>query len=953
MSNSKDQNQSANSDSAWEDPRITSYVLGELSEDDRREFESELKSNDPLRSAVDQAESITSQLEGLFAAEQTPALEDARRDKIVSQASTAQDSEFTNAATGPVTKDTSDLKFGAPSWGTPLMVMATAAVLLLLVGIAPFLRQRATLTALDPAHQVDSPISPIPQPSAPSGDESRTPMPAGAESESVASDKSNADTDEEAEQLPSEQTAAQLMLDGPAFDAEDSIAMQPSSPKGMSLKAMRAKLRDQKKEASKETNVGAGEVSLDDAGSKRTEIPMGLPPLDSLGEDRSESFGLNRSNTPSDSDADADPIAAAQARIMQDLGPIESISEDAPAEPDLQFIPDLSKIVIKGAKKEVEQSDIDGIGNRAVGKPKMSAASAKPAPAAATPAPVTPGQIAESIEPSQPMRMKRQLERSDSLPKTISLGKEVREADDQMIGGRGRAAVGNKVALNVRKKVAERGAGGKPFADKSRRPDDGRGPGNAGDQFEPIEDNDFVRVTEEPLSTFSADVDTASYSKVRDYIMRTRSLPRPDAVRIEELVNYFDYNYEPPTKDSEHPFVAHMDITGCPWTPEHRLARIAIKGKEINRSERPACNLVFLLDTSGSMDQPNKLPLVLEGMKMLVDQLTEKDKVAIAVYSGSAGTVLDSTPANKTKKIRRALSELSAGGSTAGGEGIALAYQLARDEFIADGVNRVILCTDGDFNVGVTGTDALVRMVEQESKGGIFLSVLGFGMGNHNDAMLEQISGRGNGNYAFIDTQAEAKKVLVRQTNGTLVTIAKDVKLQLEFNPKRVAQYRLIGYENRLLAKEDFNDDQKDAGEIGAGHTVTALYEIVPSGIEPVLSKPKVDELKYQKAGVLNESAELLTLKIRYKLPDEDTSTKVDFVVQDDDGEFASADADVRFAAAVAGFGMKLRRSKYAGAWTLNDVLRVAKESTGDDKYQLRQEFLEIVTKASELMGQQ
>ncbi len=484
----------------------------------------------------------------------------------------------------------------------------------------------------------------------------------------------------------------------------------------------------------------------------------------------------------------------------------------------------------------------------------------------------------------------------------------------------------------------------------------GQGPGLSGDKFEPITDNPFKRVSEHPMSTFSVDVDTASYSKTRDFLTRANQLPRPDAVRIEEMINYFDYDYQPPAADDSHPFTTHTVVTSCPWNDEHRLARIALKGKVIERKDRPQCNLVFLLDTSGSMNAPNKLPLVVEGMKMLLDQLDNKDKVAITVYAGSAGLVLDSTPAKKKKKIRSALTQLNAGGSTNGGAGIALAYQTARDNFISDGVNRVILCTDGDFNVGTTGTDALVRMVEQEAKGGIFLSVLGFGMGNHNDAMLEQVSGRGNGNYAFIDNEKEAHKVLVDQTSATLVTIAKDVKLQIEFNPLKVSSYRLIGYENRVLAKEDFNDDKKDAGEIGAGHAVTALYEIVPAGQEADESRPKVDDLKYQsepKPTDAADSDEMMTLKLRYKAPDGETSTLVEFPVTDDGIEFVDADKDVRFAAAVAGFGMQLRRSEYKGSWTLSDVQKIAENSKGEDEHGLRSEFVELVKKASELMGQE
>ena len=486
--------------------------------------------------------------------------------------------------------------------------------------------------------------------------------------------------------------------------------------------------------------------------------------------------------------------------------------------------------------------------------------------------------------------------------------------------------------------------------------DEGRGPGIAGDRFDPITDNPFQRVSEHPLSTFSVDVDTASYSKVRDYLMRANQLPRPDAVRIEEMINYFSYSYEPPSDSAEHPFAARVNVTSCPWNEKHRLARIALQGKTMEPEDRPLCNLVFLIDTSGSMNAPNKLPLVVEGMKLLLKQLNDDDRVAIAVYAGSAGLVLDSTPAQKEKRIRRSLTQLSAGGSTNGGAGIALAYQTARDHFLPEGVNRVILCTDGDFNVGTTGTDELVKMVEKEAKGGIFLSVLGFGMGNHNDAMLEQISGRGNGNYAFIDSRQEARKVLVEQTSGTLVTIAKDVKLQIEFNPTKVSSYRLIGYENRVLAKEDFNDDKKDAGEIGAGHSVTALYELVPAGIDVDAIGPKVDELKYQSESKPTDAAdseELMTLKLRYKEPDGEASQLVEFPIVDGFVPFDDADNDLRFAAAVASFGMQLRRSPYAGSWTLSDAMNTANRAKGTDRDGLRDEFVTLVQKASELMGEE
>lgn len=484
--------------------------------------------------------------------------------------------------------------------------------------------------------------------------------------------------------------------------------------------------------------------------------------------------------------------------------------------------------------------------------------------------------------------------------------------------------------------------------------DQGRGPGQAGDRFEPLTDNPFLRVTENPLSTFSIDVDTASYSKVRQYLMEQNQLPRPDAVRIEELVNYFEYDYTPPASDAEHPFAASLAVASCPWNPEHRLARIGIQGRTVENDRRPPSNLVFLLDVSGSMNQPNKLPLVRRGMQMLLEQLGENDRVAIVVYAGAAGMVLDSTPADRRQHIFEALERLHAGGSTNGGQGIQLAYATARDHFIPGGTNRVILCTDGDFNVGTTGTDQLVRMVESEAKGGTFLTVLGFGMGNHNDAMLEKISGRGNGNYAFIDTASEARKVLVQQTAGTLVTIAKDVKIQVEFNPTRVAGYRLIGYENRLLAKEDFNDDTKDAGEIGAGHSVTALYELVPAGKPVEAAAVGVDPLKYQTPASHTEAAEsdeLLTLKMRYKQPDGDESTLVQFPAEDSGRTFEAADDDFRFAAAVAGFGMLLRDSPYKGAWTFAAVEQTAREAQGEDAHGFRSEFVRMVQKAAQVAG--
>lgn len=511
-------------------------------------------------------------------------------------------------------------------------------------------------------------------------------------------------------------------------------------------------------------------------------------------------------------------------------------------------------------------------------------------------------------------------------------------------------------------------AGGLPGMVVPPTPDgEGRGPGMSGDKFEPIQENKFRRVADDDdaLSTFSIDVDTASYAKVRSYLQRGQ-LPRPDSVRIEELINYFDYQYTPPSAEDPVPFSSAMAVASCPWNENNRLVRVGIQAKDIDRKKRPRCNLVFLIDTSGSMKRPNKLPLVIEGMKVLLDQLNKKDRVAIVVYAGSSGLVLDSTPVKQKKKIIRALSALSAGGSTNGGAGLQLAYQTARENFIEDGVNRVILCSDGDFNVGMTGTDQLVAEATRQSKSGTELTVLGFGMGNHNDAMMERISNSGAGNYSFVDTIAEAKKVLADQVAGTLFTVAKDVKIQIEFNPAVVSAYRLIGYENRVLAKEDFNDDKVDAGEIGAGHRVTALYEIAPVGKLPDSIAPDVDPLKYQPTDDVDaeeaaqpqapedsdESAtkEILTLKIRHKPPQGDVSEKLAFPLVNESVPFQEADTDFQFAVAVAGFGMQLRNSTHAGTWTMDDVIATATNAKGDDEHGLRAEFLELARTAERLI---
>ncbi|GMV64457.1 MAG: hypothetical protein AMXMBFR75_02640 [Candidatus Hinthialibacteria bacterium] len=480
------------------------------------------------------------------------------------------------------------------------------------------------------------------------------------------------------------------------------------------------------------------------------------------------------------------------------------------------------------------------------------------------------------------------------------------------------------------------------------RPEEVQQPGGQ-EVYAGIIDNPFRRPQDEPLSTFSIDVDTASYSNVRRFLDQG-DLPPGDAVRIEELLNYFPYDYTPPAGDE--PFAVHIEWADCPWASGHRLARIALKGREIPEAQRPTANLVFLIDVSGSMDQENKLPLVKSGLQLLLGQLKETDRVAIVTYAGNSGLALPSTACSDKATIRAAIEKLESGGSTHGAAGIQLAYKTALDNFIKGGINRVILATDGDFNVGVTSSEELESLITEKAKSGVFLSVLGFGMGNYKDATLETLADKGNGNYAYIDNLREARKVLVEQIAGTLITIAKDVKIQVEFNPGVVGAYRLIGYENRIMAAQDFNDDRKDAGEIGAGHTLTALYEVVPVGV--AVNVAGVDPLKYQANPTPRpletvQSRESFNLKLRYKLPAEDNSHLLEIPAIDSNGGWESTSVDFRFAASVAAFGMVLRNSPFRGGATFDMALNLAQQGKGQDKEGYRSEFIQLIGLAKDL----
>jgi len=468
---------------------------------------------------------------------------------------------------------------------------------------------------------------------------------------------------------------------------------------------------------------------------------------------------------------------------------------------------------------------------------------------------------------------------------------------------------------------------------------------NSNESYASISENGFKNATQTPLSTFSIDVDAASYSNMRRFIMNGQKPPK-DAVRVEEMINYFDYSY--PQPNGKHPFSINTEVANCPWNSNNKLVHIGLQGESLETEEAPASNIVFLIDVSGSMRYGNKLPLLKKAYALLVNQLRKQDRIAIVVYAGSSGLVLPSTPGNKKETILNALNNLQSGGGTAGAAGLKLAYKVAEDNFIQGGNNRIILATDGDFNVGQSSDQDLEKLIVSNRDKGIFMSVTGFGMGNYKDSKMEIIADKGNGNYSYIDNLLEAKKVFINEFSSTLFTIAKDVKIQIEFNPTHVKEYRLIGYENRLLNNEDFQDDKKDAGELGAGHTVTALYEIVPTNndqLGPV-------SLKYQTINLASSNSlngELATVKFRYKKPDENKSKLIVKTISTSVESFNNTSENFKFSSAVAGFGMLLTDSEYKGDLSFNDISAMAKIGKGNDEHGYRSEFIRLIDLAEHL----
>lgn len=528
---------------------------------------------------------------------------------------------------------------------------------------------------------------------------------------------------------------------------------------------------------------------------------------------------------------------------------------------------------------------------------------------------------------------------TDKMVINVILQEDVQTLDEMVVVGSGSSASRNKSTRRERKSQSALSKPAASVASYAMYNYDAAD----NEEYSSASENRFKSPIEEALSTFSIDVDAASYSNMRRIINQGRK-PEPNTIRVEELINYFSYDL--PAPKEKDPVNIVTEVGKCPWNKEHRLVRIGLKAREIPSDNLPPVNMVFLIDVSGSMYGPTRLDLVKSSLKLLVNNLRDEDHVAIVVYAGAAGQVLPSTPGSDKQKIKDALESLTAGGSTAGGAGIQLAYKTAKNNFIKDGNNRIILCTDGDFNVGVSSTTDLETLIENERKSGVFLTVLGYGMGNYKEDRMQVLAQKGNGNHAYIDNIQEANKVLVNEFGGTLFTVAKDVKLQVEFNPAHVQAYRLVGYETRLLNKEDFNDDTKDAGEMGAGHTVTAFYEIVPTGVksnvigtvDPLKYQPNANEKKNKSSA--STSPEMLTVKLRYKQPDEDISQKLEIPLTDNKQDNVSD--DFRFASAVAMFGQILKDSDFKGNGTYDKVIELAKMSTGKDEQGYRKEFIRL-----------
>ncbi|MBI1314443.1 DUF3520 domain-containing protein [bacterium] len=938
-----------------DDPRLTAFVLGELDAADRAAVEELLESSSEARTFVDDLQGTIGILRDELSAEPAPALTNEQRAALQRTAESVSDAASVDNQGAVATRPAAATGTHSRR-GLLVGMVATVAALAVVVAVLPqFADQRLSDSSVSPwaaTHLTGNKISSLAS-AASSG-------PIDEADGSVRGTQPVTIRDitqlEKSRELPAESgladhaastVARSKFLPADRLEAEGGkvlLQLQPEEQSGsQSSTPIRVTVQDQPVSDSKADHSGPARANAIVSTGSSSRLAATPDPAVAAGvggavggEGRATGSVSRVARTSPAAPAPFTDLPGGSATSGRPMsGPPVSaaagIAVNAPAKPATALLPGGS-----------DGSTVNRFSSEAKA---VSGQAAMPAQAAAARGP--------RLQPATPqLADQERVSRVDRLATTV-VGEALKESErNEGIRGR-RMSILNKTPFIEPPAQWGRGFGGGGF---------GRQAGN--ETYEPIVENEFVvpdpKDAEKRLSTISVDVDTASYANVRRFLMQNQ-LPPPNAVRIEELVNYFKYDY--PQPKGADPFSVTTEVMLCPWQPGHRLARIGLQAKTIDKSQRPPTNLVFLLDVSGSMRPANKLPLVQQAMRLLVEEMTEDDQIAIVTYASNAGLRLASTPGSKKPEILQAIDALTAGGSTNGEGGIKLAYDTAIRQYIQDGANRVILCTDGDFNVGVSNDNELVELIQEKAASGVFLSVFGFGMGNLKDGKLEKLADKGNGQYGYIDNLQEARRAFKEGLAGTLYTVAKDVKLQAEFNPATVGAYRLIGYENRKLAAADFTDDTKDAGEIGAGHTVTALYEIVPRQV--LIDRLKASDLRYGDTFELSIDApkidgfsnELFFVRLRYKKPDQETSQPVeaDFPVNDiaiTGKSLATPDADFQFAAAVASFGMNLRNSQYRGNWDLRRVYDVAVQTRSEDADGRRAEFIDLVQRALRIIGQ-
>ncbi len=934
------------SDSIWDDPRITSYVLDELSDEERREFESEMKSETQLAAAVDEARRITERIGDLFQDESTPTLDNKHRQRVFNHAQSLATNATTDATTNATTNDApiqpADAIHPAPAWGVPLAVVGLAAMLLLMVGITPWLGSKTIQTANVPDDATPrsdvalAQTDPIDRSKIVTEverfDAKRTDGYSSSQSKEMdpkqkRSESNIANHDAQDNTIPSTASIADVAA-VEMIDAEEN--------QGFLLKAQQMVVGE-----SKDENEASSMFALPTATS------LGLPEIESLarssaGLDPSPGLSLDDKFT-NDSVSSDDVVASSKMKIAGKV--IEKTTPTMAAAPRLDSPPADSSPADSSSANSIDlaaqpMTAQDALLFSDLDQPKK----------AVTTAARNLERPRENDAPAMALNKPEQMNRSN--------GAGVAIASSHPSHGRSGASHFDQEMQTLNQRLF----GGRAARDRASRIGRARGRSGMDGAGEQVDENPFQRVSEAAEVTIGFDVAKTSYRVTRESLLRKRTLPQPTDVRVEELVNYFDYDRPSPRSDANTPFAANMLVTDCPWNSDHRLARVAIHGQSINQGKRPPCQFVFLIDTSGSMDAPTKLPRVINGVKRLVDQLSPRDRIAIVAYADADGLVLDSTIATKKSRIRRALDELASGGSTAKGQGIQLAYQIARDHLIDGGINRVIVCTDGNFNGGLNNSNELIDKIKKEAADGIVLTMLGLDTGGRDHSVLDQIDNLAQSNATIVDAQAEANRAFDQLINRPAVTIAKNVTLRIKFNPRRVSEYRLIGFEesidnqptSSLPSSPEVASSNREtvSNQFTSDDHVTAIIQWVPKKNrtdDPAKKSPKLKNANKSASQNNTPQNQLLTLTIDYQLAQNDKPSAAEFLLQDKVTDFESADDDMRFAASVCNFGMQLRGSRYAGSWTLKDALAVAQKSVGNDPFGLRREFLLLIRKADQM----